>query len=562
MITKEQKDILERMRATLEAKRVSTRDPIWKDVLRLTEPTFTNWDDSSPDDHQLELGKDIYNGAATQASLLMAKGLAGYACGSSIDWFALGFEDARQVKRYGDPDVMARKLQDRERVMYSKFRSSSFYETIKSAFKLGADIGTVILLQEWDDNTSNISYHLIHPKDAVIMQDWHGEVDTLIYQVWLTKSDMIDAFGEERLPKSVTECEDETELHKVYRYVGRNRRLKLDVPGSGGFVSVYWSDEASQTDPVSLSESRMDRKCFACWRYDKSIDGNVWGSGSPGITALSDNKSLQVFSRSIQTGAINTAYPAWKKTLGLTINTMPGQATPLMPGQDFAPVQIAGDYSIAFQEKQEVITSIRSAYNVDFFLALLSSQSRQKTATEAEGLQNEQSALLGAEFDRMSYELLEPVIEYAYQELLRHGCFEADPILDDEDRSGVRLHIDFVSPMATMQRKYHELVPSERWIAAMANMAQVDQTILDFVDFSGYARLSATIGRVNRQVIVDDEKVRELRQKRAEVQSQQAVLAQRAEDQKSQAQAYLASTKAPEEGSPAAMATEQKRRAV
>ncbi len=90
-----------------------------------------------------------------------------------------------------------------------------------------------------------------------------------------------------------------------------------------------------------------------------------------------------------------------------------------------------------------------------------------------------------------------------------------------EELWGRNLSFKFVSPLARSQRM-EEVYATEQYIMSLSNMAQVDQTILDNIDFDAVAVLTGTGRGVPQTIMRTADEVQQLRQSRQKAQEEQA----------------------------------------
>jgi hypothetical protein len=240
-----------------------------------------------------------------------------------------------------------------------------------------------------------------------------------------------------------------------------------------------------------------------------------------------------------------TARPPIKRTEGLLVNFVPGGLIDVRAGQDFQPQPVTGNLAWLTDDIEKMKEATRETYYSDFFLVLTENIDRMKTATEVAGLQDEKSALLSSFFGRLATEFLEPVLEDLFASEIKFRKLEAPPsgIADSE------LAVDFVSPLAMIQKRAHELSTTKAFMAEILPLAEVRPDILDKVDLDQYVNVVAEAGSVNQKVIRKDQDVADIRKARADLQMQMAKQQMELEAAKTGADVYAKGSKAPEKGS-------------
>lgn len=540
MVTQEQMQRLNRVRKSLTSDR-ERWDAIWQDIAKYINPYYGSWSEGAPREEAIASMRDIFDNTAMKASTRLADGIQGYACGRTIAWFRLQFEK----KQMNDNDVFIEYLQECEKGMYKTLNKSNFYDECRSFIKCGADFGTAVMLREDNRKRQIPCYKTLHPKNVLLMENNFGEVDTLYREFWLSTEDAIDYFGADKLPATIKDCQEPTKMWRFWQYVAANYRFKLDVKGKDPYISIYWAD-VEQDKPIK--EERFAYKPFYAWRWARNYVGEVWGVDAPGMLEISNSKQLNGMRKDKQRLSQLQARPPVKKTEGLIVNFTPGGLTDVRAGQDFAPQQVTGNLSWLENDIITMKKEISETYYADFFLVLTQNIERIKTATEVAGLQDEKSALLASFFGRLATEFLEPMLEDLYASELKYKRLpEVPPGLQDAD-----LAIDFVSPLAMIQKRAHELSTTKAFMAEIIPLAEIQPNVLDKIDLDKYVEVVGDAGSVNKKVLRSDADTTEIRKARAEIMAQQQQQQMQLEQAKVGATVMEKAGKAPEKGSPMA----------
>jgi len=542
MATKKQMDRLNRVRTTLQSDRMRY-DQIWKEIAKYITPYHGDWSTGSPLEEGLPSVREIYDNVGIKASNRLADGIQGYACGRTISWFRLAFES----DDLNESDDNKGFLQKSERSMYTTLAASNFYDESRAFLKCAADFGTAVMLREDNKKRSLPCYKTLHPKHVLLQEDSFGEVDTLFREIWMDTETAMDYFGKKSLPLSIRLCDEPTKMWRFFHYIGPSYRYELDVPGTDPYIGVYWSEcELSHV----IREERYEYKPFFALRWARSSTGEVWGVDAPGMLEISNIRQLNSMQKDKVRLSQLKARPPIRRTEGLLVNFVPGAIIDVRPGQDFATTEITGDLAWLTDDMDRMKASVRESFYSDFFLVLTENIERMKTATEVMGLQDEKSALLASFFGRLSSEFLEPVLEDLFASELRYGRLPSPPeSIADND-----LKIDFVSPLAMIQKRAHELSNTKAFMDQILPMAQIAPAILDKVDMDKYIEVMADASAVRSEVLRKVEKVEEIRQARAKLQAQQAQRQMMLEQAKVSADVMAKGGKAPEKGSPVANA--------
>lgn len=295
--------------------------------------------------------------------------------------------------------------------------------------------------------------------------------------------------------------------------------------------SCYW--EKGQNAPKLLRESGFRTFPFFVPRWEVT-DNDNYGTDCPGMTALGDVKQLQIEQRRKGQAIAKGVDPPLVGPSSLRT-----QKTSLLPGdvtyqdvregmQGLKPIHemrlSIGDLTADIAEVQY---RIQRAYFEDLFLMLATSDKRlgadRPTAREVDERHEEKLLALGPVLEHTNDELLDPLVDRAYEMMDRAGLIpEAPPELH-----GVRLKVEYTSIMAQAQ-KLVGVVGADRFVGSMIPIIQVEPIARHKVDWlevvDGYGDMLG----VPPQFMRTTEQAREMAQQEA-AQQQQLVDAQTAQ---------------------------------
>ena len=133
--------------------------------------------------------------------------------------------------------------------------------------------------------------------------------------------------------------------------------------------------------------------------------------------------------------------------------------------------------------------------------------------------------MLGPVLERLHNELLSPLIETTFQQLLRAGVLPTPP----PEMQNVEINVEFVSMLAQAQRAVGTN-SVDRWMGNVGAVAAYKPDVLDKVDTDYWAEAYADMLGVDPQLIIPSDKVAIVRQERA-AQAKQIQDAETAEKQ-------------------------------
>lgn len=146
---------------------------------------------------------------------------------------------------------------------------------------------------------------------------------------------------------------------------------------------------------------------------------------------------------------------------------------------------------------------------------------QQMTATEIHTRVELIRQMLGPMYGRLQTEYLISILDRCFGLALRAGALGQPP----QELLGRNLSFKFVSPLARSQR-LEEVMATEQFIASVGQMAAVEPTILDNVDFDAVAVVTGTGRGVPQNIMRTTEEVAELRQARQKAKEEQAAAQQ------------------------------------
>lgn len=512
---KKQLDKLEAVKQSLsDEKRMYLQK--WQELSQFLGISFSNWSGDTTSE-KLADTRDIMDSTADEAGDLMASGIQGYACGASNPWYALAPEEEDKSKT-----AIAEALGKSEKHIYKQFAKADFYTSSFSATLSNVHLATAIIWMEENPQRNQPSYTVLHPRDCNIMENGAHEVDALFRDFWLTQEEAVNEFGDS-LPAEIKNAKDPMQKFQFTNYVGPRSRFGMRdaVPGQMDYISVYW--QKGKTN-ATLKEEEYDVKPFAVWRWARPIFGGTWGADSPGMKQLSNIKQVNGLIEDKTRLSQLQAMGYGKKTRGLKVNLVPNGFTELGPGEDFTVDRPNVDLSWTESLIQSLQQKIRSAYYSDYFLILSSTIEQRKTATEANGLQEEKSVIMASFFSRMGAEFLEPVIEWTFQNEVKHGRM---PWINALYEQGVTtkkkpFKVDFVSQLAKTQERATRHAPNQAYMSQVIQLMQVYPEARYKVDVMAYLDDVADDYGTDKKIVVNSSKARRQAEMVAQAQLQQA----------------------------------------
>ena len=461
----------------------------------------------------------LFDGTAMHAAELLSASLHGMLTNPATPWFSLGFKDPA----LNSDDEAREWIEGITETMYGAFNRSNFAEAIHELYHDLVVFGTGVLFIEQDPE-GGVRFTTRHIGECYVSEDAYGRIDTVFRKFTMPVRAAAERFGYENLTQSMQKKMERdsydpvTIVHAVMpRDEGDRDSYKIDG-GNKPWASCYVDPE----EKALLSESGFDEFPYTVPRWLMSSFEVGYGR-SCAMSALPDIKMINKMSEvTIRAAQKQVDPPLMLPDDGfmLPIRTVPGGLNFYRAGtrDRIEPLQIGANNPLGLQMEEQRRQSIRSSFYVD---QLILGQGPQMTATEVVQRTEEKMRLLGPVLGRLQAELLQPLIGRVFALLTRQKEFAPAP----EFMTGMELDIEYVSPLAKAQRAA-DAQSGAQLFELLAPIAQIDQSILDYVDSDGLAKFMIHALGIPAKMVRGEREVAQLRQERAEQQAQAQQMAE------------------------------------
>lgn len=488
-VTKEQLKMLRQIKESLVRERDTKKAADWELIQKYVLRDL--------DKRSIEHKKRFYSTTAQRYTSLAANALQGWAYGRTISW--LNVEPESSDIKNNLSSESREWFQKCVRIMLEDLAKSDFYDESLAFTKIVLNLSTGILLLDWDEKKELFVVENISPTRCCISQDKYHHVNLLMYEFELNKHQAMQMF-EDDCPAKISRSKDEGTKYTFTRAIVSSSDYDIDVPGEDEWIDLTWCDEDKET---VTSERRVSHKPFACWRFERSLDGSPWGVDSPGEICLANIESLGLVEKSMLKSVQLRSDPPVKASEGLKLNIVPAGVTRLTGNKDYQFTPPPGSVEEPTLMIQRWEQALKEAYYVDFFLMLQQTLEKNKTATEATLLADEKSQIMASFSSRLNNEFLEPVLETLWDLEIKHGRFPAPP----EELVGSEIKIDYVSPLTIAQRKAQIYVPARQFMADTLSFAQIDPSVKYIFKIPEYVEEMAHDLMINEKFINSKEDV-------------------------------------------------------
>lgn len=466
----------------------------------------------------------IYDNTAIYASRTLAAGMMSGMTSPARPWFKFGLRDKKLMKN-GEVKTW---LYDCAELMRAVFAHSNTYRSLHTLYEELGLFGTAatVVLPDFD----NVLHHYpLTAGEFAVSTDYRGKVDTLVREMQMTVGQLVGQFGIDKVSPTVKNAFDRGAMNVWIPVIHIIEPRKNRDTTKGDAKEMPWSsvyfESASGPDLGVLSESGF--KVFPVLAPRWAVTGNDIYGNSPGMEALGDVKQLQHQQlRKAQAIDYQVNPPIQVPTTfkDAAKNRLPGGVMFVDATSSGQGVRTAFEVQLNLQhlleDVQDVRGRIRTTYYSDLFQMLANDNRSGITATEIAERHEEKLLMLGPVLERLQNELLQPLIDQAFDFCSRAGILPPAPqVLADMD-----LNVEFIGPLAQAQRMVGAQ-GLDRLIGTVGTIAALKPDVVDKIDFDQAIDDYSDMYGMNPQIVIPTEALQEQRAARAKAQAAQAQLA-------------------------------------
>jgi len=457
--------------AELKARRTPF-ESTWEELARYFCPYRENlFYDRTPES---PIGKYLFDSTGVSAVRMLAEGLFGYLMSPSLDWFKLEVPDM-------DTDAETKYwLEGIVKDLYAAFRRSNFYSEVVEFLIDGITFGTGVLYFEENLGDRSIFYKVMSPPRIWIDEDGYGQIKTVFRQDTYTEAQATDKFGCKNLGGKF--------IHAV-------------VPDGDRWRSVWYHEMKGEI----VRESKYDFFPYIVWRCIKNPD-SVYGY-SPAMMSLPTVKTLNSIRKSLLEAGQLSVKPPMNVPINADVDLTPNGINYFdSPENKISPVNLGINFPIGRDREEQIQKSVRDFFSIDFFL-MFAHQERAMTATEVVERQGEKAAILGNIVGRLTNELLDKVIEGAFNIEFNAGRLEPPP----EGLAGKKVDIEYLGPLAVAQKRLFESRGLNQAIESVAPILQANPDTAINLNWDYLLRYAYNVAGAPAHGLIDEEEVQKKR---------------------------------------------------
>lgn len=463
----------------------------------------------------------IINGTPRRAARILASGMMAGITSPARSWFRLTVPDhmlaeSREVSKW---------LSQVEDILRVAMARSNLYNALHGVYEDLGQFGTSALFLEEDKEDGLRAYNLPVGQYVLANSD-RFQVNTVYREFSMTVAQLVSNFTLKKCSESVQDMHRAGNLDKwvdILHCIEPNLNLKTGKSGPEGMKwKSVWLEKAGADESGFLREGGYEEFPVMAPRWNITGE-DVYGS-SPGMDALGDCRALQLLEKRKAQAidkVVNPPMNAPTSMLNKRASLLPGDVNYFdgVNGQTFTPAMTIMPQAIGIigAEVREHEKRINSAFYADLWLMLAESDRRQITAREVSERHEEKMLQLGPVLERLQDELLDPLIDRAFNILLRSGQLPPPP----EELQGMELRVEYISMMAAAQ-KMLGITGIERVASFVGSLAAVKPDVVDKLNLDKIIdEYSDNVG-VKPDLINSGEEVDALREGRAKAAQAQA----------------------------------------
>ena len=451
--------------------------PAWKELGAYLAPTRGFFDGQLPNQGRRLDHKTLLDSEPCLAVEVLCAGMMSGLTSPARSWFDLSLAPEELMELPGAREWVF----DVKKRLEEVFAKSNVYGVLHGFYEEIAVFGTAAFLLE-EDKEKGIYCRPFTVGEYCLGCDARGQVNRFGREFFMTGEQLADTFGRENLPPAVTACPAEEQTrrwHKVFHLIIPNdtylpaRQDNRHMP----FSSIYFLESGHV-----LRQSGYREFPVIAARWEVKNTSDIYGKG-PGWKCLGDVKMLQKMQKTKLVALDKSTNPPVMVSANVQgeVNLLPGGVTRYNGTSDGAvkpAYQVQPDLQSLEAAIQSVRSTIRSQFFADIFLSLTAQSYAGMTATEVAERHQEKMLVLGPVLERLKNELLDPLIDRAFNLLARQGLLPPAP----PSIQGLGIKVEYVSMIAQAQ-KAAGLSSLMQGLNYAASLASVRPELLNRVDY-------------------------------------------------------------------------------
>lgn len=510
--------------------RVSTQDQIWQDIANYVSPRKAGITTKRymPD---ANVEAQIYDATATDSVQRAVAAYTSWTTPASQPWIAL-----KPNLKLRNDDPVKGWLAECSQILNQEVNSRSNFqlERLESVADLW-NFGTTAIFSEMGEG-NRLRFEKIKIGTYVFELDPFGKCYRFIREFDLSAEQARQKFGDENLPKCITDCLLETgDKAKMFTFIHIVEPRDPSKVGAYGYNvktrKKYLSAYVEMQSAKMVQEGGYDGFPFTVGRYlsyDSLIGNAGWGYG-PGFAILPEARQLNFIQQMMDVFAEKQVFPPMMvpdtfegslKTAARALNYYPSGMGP----ESVYQVPVTGEWTVALERVKMRQDMIKRLCSLDMF-QMFAQIDREMTAYEVAQRAGEKLDTVGPIYHRDVRETIEPHLRRAFELCAENGLLPPPPqeAYEAVGRGFVQVadpEIALTSRLAMAIDAWNARGADEVMQTAVA-LAAVDPGIMDNLDSGFYIREKSRLVGAPEGLLRKREDVQAIQQSRAQAQAAQ-----------------------------------------
>ena len=504
-----------------------TIEQTWQWIERYIVPFRGKFFRPQSSEHEIEWSQRIiFDDTAIDAAKTLSSSIHGALTNPAFQFFSLSF---RKDELNADSEA-AKWLEECGERVYQALLDSNFALEINECYIDLVSFGTACVVEEAEENEADefegLNFTSAPIREAYFEEDAKGQVLRFyrLYQ-WLPLQ-IVDKFGKDNVPdKILTKLEGtgslDAKIDIIFCIFEREDKKDADIskplsPENRPFGYKWILREGR--DEVGKEGGYYEMPAFLP-RWLK-VSGSRWGHSPAHIclpSVMMLNQLIEIFTSACERGVGPPTVTEQRNIIG-DLNL---DAESLIVVRDIEKIKPwvqetrmdMFEFYVNYLSRQ-----IRSVFHVD---QLELKESPAMTATEVMARVELMNRLMGPTMGRLQTDLFDPLIQRAFNILMRAGLLEKPP--ESVVAADAEMDIEYRGPLARAQ-KTEEVASMQQFVQGLLEMSQFVPDVLDTIDWDVYIRESAEMRQLPAGVVRGEEEIEEIREAKAKAQQQQMAI--------------------------------------
>ncbi len=517
---------IKRRLARLESDRQVIQDT-WDIIEKFVVPYRGEFFEDNKSENEIDWRtRELFDSTAVMAAQTLASSVHGSLTSPATKWFDLRFRDDnlntnKEAKSW---------LEEVGKAIYFALYDSNFNLEVSEVYLDLVSFGTACIIEEFEGDMLTgkdfkLNFKSVPVKEIYFEQDHKGQVCSLYRKLEWSAIQIVDKFGKDGVPADIFEKSENstsasTKMTVVYSITKRNFGMEQPEDDGGHKapeLRPYEFKYMLLTTCETLGEAGGYYEMPAFIPRWRVTSESQWGN-SPAMIALPDIMTVNQLTELILRATEKVVDPATMVTERGLLSDLDLEAGGLSVVRNLDDIKVhesRARFDVSDLQREKLRESINHIFYVD---QLELKESPSMTATEVQVRYELMQRLLGPTAGRIIDNMLDPTIQRTFTGMLRAGQFP--PMPEILKGTAADLDIQYIGPLSRAQ-KVDQQAATERWLAGLVGMAEMDPTVMEVPDFDMIARDSADTLNVPAKYMKTKEKLNKDRKDKQAAQSEQ-----------------------------------------